>query len=63
MAAAKGAVVSLLTAAYQQRTQVGLIAFRGRSAELVLPPTSSAEFAYGRLRDLPTAAAPHWPRR
>jgi magnesium chelatase subunit D len=54
MAAAKGAVVSLLTDAYQQRTQVGLIAFRGVAAELVLPPTTSAALAYACLRDLPT---------
>ena len=54
MAAAKGAVVALLTRAYQQRNEVGLIAFRGRSAELVLPPTNRLDLAYARLRDLPT---------
>jgi magnesium chelatase subunit D len=54
MAAAKGAVVALLTDAYQARTQVGLIAFRGVAAELVLPLTRSADLAYARLRDLPT---------
>jgi magnesium chelatase subunit D len=54
MAAAKGAVVALLTRAYQQRNEVGLIAFRGRSAQLVLPPTNRLDLAYARLRDLPT---------
>ena len=42
MAAAKGAIASLLTDAYQHRHQVGMIAFRGAAAELVLPPTDSA---------------------
>jgi magnesium chelatase subunit D len=54
MAAAKGAVVSLLQAAYQRRDSVGLIAFRGPGAELVLPPTHSVEVGHARLRQLPT---------
>jgi magnesium chelatase subunit D len=54
MAAAKGAVLSLLLDAYQQRDEVGLIAFRGSSAELLLPPTNSAELASVRLHALPT---------
>jgi magnesium chelatase subunit D len=54
MAAAKGAVLSLLLEAYQRRDEVGLIAFRQSSASLILAPTSSAEQAYARLRDLPT---------
>src|SRR6185436_3611499 len=54
MAAAKGAVVALLTRAYQQRNEVGLIAFRGQSAQLVLPPTNRLDLAFARLRDLPT---------
>ena len=54
MAAAKGAVVSLLLHAYQGRDQVGLVAFRGTAADLVLPPTNSVDLAYARLRDLPT---------
>lgn len=54
MAAAKGAVQALLTDAYQQRDEVGLIAFRGSIAELLLPPTNSADLAVARLRALPT---------
>jgi magnesium chelatase subunit D len=54
MAAAKGAVLSLLMEAYQHRETVGLIAFRGPGAELVLPPTNSTDLAVRRLRDLPT---------
>jgi magnesium chelatase subunit D len=54
MAAAKGAVLSLLLKAYQQRDEVGLIAFRGPTADLLLPLTRSVELASTRLRDLPT---------
>src|SRR5205814_10392095 len=54
MAAAKGAVLSLLIDAYQKRDQVGLIAFRGKSGELLLPPTNSADLAERQLRQLPT---------
>ena len=54
MAAAKGAVLSLLLQAYQQRDEVGLIAFRGGSAALVLAPTTSTELASARLREMPT---------
>jgi magnesium chelatase subunit D len=54
MAAAKGAVQALLTDAYQQRDEVGLIAFRGSIAELLLPPTNSADLAVARRRALPT---------
>jgi magnesium chelatase subunit D len=54
MAAAKGAILSLLLDAYQKRDQVGLIAFRGRSGELLLPPTNSVDLAERQLRQLPT---------
>jgi magnesium chelatase subunit D len=54
MAAVKGAVLSLLLDAYQRRDKVGLISFRGASAELLLPPTSSVEAAAARLTALPT---------
>lgn len=54
MTAVKGAVLSLLTDAYQRRDKVALISFRGAMAELVLPPTSSVDAAATRLTDLPT---------
>ncbi|MFI5760534.1 putative cobaltochelatase [Streptomyces sp. NPDC051563] len=54
MSAVKGAVLSLLLDAYQRRDKVGLITFRGSSAELALPPTSSVDAAATRLENLPT---------
>jgi magnesium chelatase subunit D len=48
----KTAVLSLLLDAYQRRDKVGVVTFRGRAAEVVLPPTSSVEAAAARLRDL-----------
>ncbi|RAY11834.1 putative cobaltochelatase [Actinomadura craniellae] len=54
MQAVKGAVLSLLLDAYQRRDKIGLITFRGTSAELALPPTSSVEAGARRLRELPT---------
>ena len=54
MVAVKGAVLSLLIDAYQRRDRVGLIAFRGTEAELLLPPTGSVELARTRLADMPT---------
>ncbi len=54
MRAVKGAILSLLLDAYQRRDKVGLVTFRGRSAELVLPPTSSVEIAARRLTTLAT---------
>jgi len=54
MALAKGAVGQLLRDVYGRRERVGLIAFRAGGAELLLPPTGSAELAETRLRALPT---------
>ncbi|MER6731764.1 putative cobaltochelatase [Streptomyces puniciscabiei] len=54
MSAVKGAVLSLLLDAYQRRDKVGLVTFRGASAEVALPPTSSVEAAAARLQSLPT---------
>jgi magnesium chelatase subunit D len=54
MRAVKGAVLSLLLDAYQRRDKVGLITFRGKDAELVLPPTSSVEAGARRMTDLRT---------
>jgi magnesium chelatase subunit D len=54
MARAKGIVVSLLSDAYQKRDRVGLLAFRGTEARLVLPFTTSVARAQKGLRDIPT---------
>lgn len=54
MSAVKGAVLSLLLDAYQRRDKVGLITFRGATAQLALPPTSSVDAAAARLEQLPT---------
>ncbi|HTK10468.1 MAG TPA: magnesium chelatase subunit D family protein [Ktedonobacteraceae bacterium] len=54
MAAAKGAVLSLLQKAYQKRDHVGLLQFRGARATLMLPPTSSTSRAIQSLAQLPT---------
>ena len=54
MSAVKGAVLSLLTDAYQRRDKVALVVFRGEGAHLLLPPTSGVELAASRLQELPT---------
>ncbi|WP_459804825.1 VWA domain-containing protein [Herbidospora sp. RD11066] len=54
MGEVKAAVLSLLLDAYQRRDKIGMITFRGDSAELVLPPTSSVEAGAARMRLLKT---------
>jgi magnesium chelatase subunit D len=54
MEAVKGAVLSLLLDAYQRRDKVGLVSFRGATAQLLLPPTSSVDAAARRLATMPT---------
>jgi magnesium chelatase subunit D len=53
MGEVKTAVLSLLLDAYRRRDKVGLVTFRGRTAELALPPTRSVDVAAARLDDLP----------
>jgi magnesium chelatase subunit D len=53
MQATKGAVMSLLTDAYQRRDRVGLVVFQKNGAWLVLPPTNSVERAQRALTDIP----------
>ncbi len=57
MQAAKGAILALLTSAYQNRDRVALVAFRNRQAEVVLTPTSSVLLARERLRRLAIGGA------
>jgi magnesium chelatase subunit D len=53
MSATKGAILSLLTDAYQRRDRVGLVVFQKDRATLVLPPTNSVQLAQRALTDIP----------
>jgi magnesium chelatase subunit D len=53
MAATKGAILSLLTDAYQRRDRVGLVVFQKDRASMVLPPTNSIHLARRALADIP----------
>ncbi|RSN74125.1 magnesium chelatase subunit D family protein [Candidatus Methanodesulfokora washburnensis] len=54
MEAAKGAVLGLLLDAYRRRDKIAFIAFRGKSSEVLLPPTNSIDLAEKALAELPT---------
>jgi magnesium chelatase subunit D len=53
LAEAKGAVELMLAQAYVTRSEVALVAFRGGTAELLLPPTRSLTRARRALSELP----------
>ena len=53
MSATKGAILSLLTDAYQRRDRVGLVVFQKDRALTILPPTNSIELAQRALADIP----------
>jgi magnesium chelatase subunit D len=57
LAEVKGAVELLLAECYVRRDQVAVVAFRGRSAQLVLPPTRSLVRAKRSLAGLPGGGA------
>jgi magnesium chelatase subunit D len=52
-AAARGAVLRLLTDAYQRRDRVAVVCFSGEGARVVLRPTGSVEVARQRLASSP----------
>jgi magnesium chelatase subunit ChlD-like protein len=53
MQATKGAIMSLLTDAYQRRDRVGLVVFQKDRATLILPPTNSVLLAKKALANIP----------
>jgi Mg-chelatase subunit ChlD len=53
MQATKGAIMSLLSDAYERRDRVGLVVFQKNDAHLVLTPTNSVELAQQALADIP----------
>ncbi|HQT84907.1 MAG: hypothetical protein B7Z58_07255 [Acidiphilium sp. 37-64-53] len=57
LAEAKGAIQILLADCYVRRDQVALIAFRNRTAELLLPPTGALARARRSLAALPGGGA------
>ena len=57
MAAAKGAVLALLSASYLRRDHVAVVAFEGERATVLLPPTPSVDRAREALRILPIGGA------
>jgi magnesium chelatase subunit D len=54
MEGAKGAVLSMLMDSYQKRDKIGMVAFKGTEAEIILSPCTSVDLALSRLQALPT---------
>jgi len=44
----------MLMDSYQKRDKIGMIAFKGKEADLILPPCASVDLAMNRLQELPT---------
>jgi magnesium chelatase subunit D len=57
MSQAKGALTRLLQQAYIHRDKVALISFRGKAADLMLPPSQSVERAKQALDQLPVGGS------
>jgi len=57
MRTAKSAALSILEKAYRQRSSVALVAFRNKTADILLHPTRSAFLAFQQLRQLPAGGA------
>ena len=54
MKTVKGVIFKILLDAYQKRDRVGLVAFRKKQAEVLLPITRSVDFAQKKLASMPT---------
>lgn len=54
MVETNAAIFSLLLDAYQKRDKIAMIAFKGETAEAILPPTNSVELAHKLLEQMPT---------
>lgn len=54
MKTVKGVIFKILLDAYQKRDRVGMVAFRKKQAEVLLPVTRSVDFAQKKLSSMPT---------
>ena len=54
MKTVKGVIFKILLDAYQKRDRVGMVAFRKKQAEVLLPLTRSVDFAQKKLASMPT---------